>query len=123
VEAVQEVVVVVHGEVGGARPALDNRLDVVDHVDVGIGGEVRQLAPVEQGDEELAQGVAAASPVGIGHHGVVGVVVVAQLQVVREQDVGQSGALLWNEKKILIDDVWLGGVTDPGQGSGAFLTP
>jgi len=58
---------------------------------------VGQLSPVEEGHQKLAQRVLAPALIRVGDHGVVGVVVVAQLEVVGEQDVGQGGSLLKNK--------------------------
>ena len=50
-----------------------------------------ELLPIKESDDELAQRVFPSRLVRVGDHGVVGLVVVAQLQVVREQNVAQGG--------------------------------
>ena len=87
VEGVEEVVVVVVREVDGAGAGLHDGLEVLEEVDVGVGGQLAELLPLEEGHDELAEVVLAAGVVGVRDHGVVGLVVVAELQVVREQDV------------------------------------
>ena len=50
-----------------------------------------ELSSVKKRDDELTQRIFASRLIGIWDHGVVSLVVVAQLQVVREQDVAEGG--------------------------------
>lgn len=90
-EGVEEVVVVVDGEVHGPGPGFDDLLQVFEHVDVGEVCQLGQLLALEEGDHELAEGVLAPGLVRVDDHSVVGLDVVTQLQVVGEEDVAEDG--------------------------------
>ena len=45
-EGVEELVVVVDGEVDGSGSSLDDRLKLVDHVDVRIGSQLKETSLV-----------------------------------------------------------------------------
>ena len=46
-EGVEELVVVVDGEVDGSGSSLDDRLKLVDHVDVRIGSQLEETSLVK----------------------------------------------------------------------------
>ena len=90
VEGVEEVVVVVDGEVDGSRPGLYDLLQVLEHVHEWVGGQLPQLLPLEQRDHKLSERVLPPRGVWVHHHGVVGLGVVAQAEVLAEQHEAQG---------------------------------
>ena len=94
VKRIQEIVVVVDLQVDGTSSRLDDGLQVLKHVDVRIGGQLPQLLPLEKRHDKLPQAVFPAAFVGVGHHGIVSLVVVAQFEMVGEQNVAQGGLVL-----------------------------
>ena len=56
-EAVEEVVVVIDGQIRRPSPGLDDGLDLLDHVGVGVARQLGQLPPVKQRHKELTQRV------------------------------------------------------------------
>ena len=90
-KGVEEIVVVVDREIDGPGPGLDNLLEVLEHVDVGEAGQLFELLSLEERHNKLTERILAPGLVRVDDHGIVGLHIVAQLQVMGEQDVAKNG--------------------------------